>query len=168
MWHIRVLCTVAKFASIEGWIHTHGAPYNQRMRKQMIAPLSMNNESLGKLIRERATSMLEDELGYWKFQFGESLVLVVTDQSHNRMRVMTPVAKLDAIADDEWVVLMSANFDRALDARYCVNGGILWSAFIHPLQELQTDQLLDALNQVVTLAKNYGASYASSNLVYGG
>ncbi len=134
----------------------------------MIAPAYMDNERLGDLIRKRAQNLIEDQPGFWKFEYSEVLVFVVTDDSHNRMRVMSPVADMDSIPEEEWPVLMSANFDRALDARYCVNGETLWSAFIHPLEELGADQFLDALSQVVTLAKNYGTTYSSSDLVFGG
>lgn len=134
----------------------------------MIAPAYMDNERLGEMIRNRATKLHEDQPGFWKFEFDGGLVLVVTDETHNRMRIMSPVADVESIVDEEWQVLMSANFDRALDARYCVNGDTLWSAFIHPLEELSGDQFLNALSQVVTLAKNYGTSYTSSDLVFGG
>lgn len=134
----------------------------------MIAPAYMDNERLGELIRSRASKIHEDQAGYWKFEFAERLVLVVTDETHNRMRIMSPVDEVDSVSEQEWVVLMAANFDRALDARYCVNGETVWSAFIHPLQELGGDQFFDALSQVVTLAKNYGGSYSSSDLVFGG
>jgi len=35
---------------------------------------------------------------------------------------------------------MQANFDSALDARYAIAKGKLWSAFIHPLSELNEEQ----------------------------
>ena len=134
----------------------------------MIAPASMNNERLRELIQQHADTILDDELGFWKFEINEVLVLVVTDESHNRMRIMTPVVEIDSIENEQWKVLMSANFDRALDARYCVNGDTLWSAFIHPLGQLGASQFLNALKQVITLAKNYGTSYSSGDLVFGG
>ena len=45
---------------------------------------------------------------------------------------------------------------------------MLWSAFIHPLQQLGSAQFRDAVEQVVTLAKNYGTSFSSGNLAFGG
>ena len=134
----------------------------------MSATSEMDNEQLGKLIRNTATAIDEDQPGFWKFEFGGSMVLVITDESHNRMRIMTPVFDIDAISTDTFRVLLSANFDRALDARYCIKDNVLWSAFLHPLRELDDDQFLDALNQVVTLSKNYGTTYTSSDLVFGG
>lgn len=134
----------------------------------MIAPAGMDNHQLGILIREAATKMVEDQLGFWKFEVGDSLVFVITDQSHNRMRIMTPVAELDSLSSEQLQVLLAANFDRALDARYCGNDSVLWSAFLHPLAELRSHQFLDALSQVVTLSKNFGGSYTSSDIVFGG
>ncbi|MDB2686502.1 type III secretion system chaperone [Mariniblastus sp.] len=134
----------------------------------MIAPTTMNNQRLRELIRQKASTIHEDELGFWKFEFDEMLVLVITDESHNRMRIISPVLELDSMPDEQWKVLMSANFDRALDARYCVNGDMLWSAFIHPLEQLTSGQFLNGLQQVVTLAKNYGTSYSSGEVVFNG
>ena len=81
---------------------------------------------------------------------------------------MSPIVDIASISQDEWLVLMSANFDRALDARFCVNDNVLWSAFIHPLQELEPQQFLNALDQVITLAGNYGSTYSSTDIVFGG
>jgi len=134
----------------------------------MIAPAGMNNERLALLIRKTATSVIEDQPGFWKFEAKEKLVFVITDQSHNRMRIMTPIIELESISAEEPQVLLAANFDRALDARYCSNENYLWSAFLHPLRELEDQQFLDALDQVITLSKNFGSSYTSSDLVFGG
>ena len=85
----------------------------------MIAPAGMDNHQLGILIRETATKMVEDNLGFWKFEVSDSLVFVITDESHNRMRIMTPVAELASLSTEQIHTLLAANFDRALDARYC-------------------------------------------------
>jgi len=134
----------------------------------MIAPAGMDNLQLRTLIRETSTEILEDQLGFWKFEVHDSLVFVLTDETHNRMRIMTPVAELDALPTEQIKVVLSANFDRALDARYCANDGVLWSAYLHPLSELYSHQFLDALDQVVTLSKTFGESYTSSDIVFGG
>ena len=134
----------------------------------MIATPFMSNERLKVLIEKTASEILENQLGFWKFKIGEALVFVITDESHNRMRIMSPNVDIASISQDEWLVLMSANFDRALDARFCVNDNVLWSAFIHPLQELEPQQFLNALDQVITLAGNYGTTYSSTDIVFGG
>ena len=62
---------------------------------------------------------------------------------------------------------MEANFDRALDTRYALSGDHLWSAFIHPLDELRETQFVDGMNQVATLAANYGTTFTSTDLLFG-
>jgi len=134
----------------------------------MIALSQMDNHRLQSLIQGAATEILEDQLGFWKFEFADRLIFVFTDESHNRMRIMSPIVEAATIPEEEWPVLMAANFDRALDARYCVSNEMLWSAFIHPLKALRDSQFLDGLNQTATLAKNYGRTYTSSDIVFGG
>ena len=72
------------------------------------------------------------------------------------------------LTDDEARLLLAANFDRALDARYAVARGYVWSVFIHPLSLLTDAQFIDGVSQVVTLADTYGTSYTSTDLVFQG
>jgi len=115
----------------------------------------MNNQRIGQIVKEYAGEIDEAELGYWKF-------------SYQDMRVISPVAQTSELDDELIRECMKANFDRALDARYAISGEYLWSAFIHPLTELKDTQLIDALDQVATLAKNFGSSFTSSELLFGG
>ena len=126
----------------------------------------MNNVRLDSLIRELA-QVDEGRPGYWQFEYRGRGVMVLTDESHNRMRIITPVAEVADLSEEIWLIALSANFDRALDARYAVNGDYLWSAFIHPLSQLSDQQFRDGLDQVVTLADNFGTSFAGSDLVFG-
>ena len=134
----------------------------------MFAPAGMNNKQLGVLIRKAVTQVHEDQLGFWKFEVEDSIAFVITDESHNRMRIMSPVIELTSVPSDTLQILLEANYDRALDARYCINNEVIWSAFLHPLAELNDRQFLNALDQVVTLKNNFGSSYTSSGLVFGG
>lgn len=134
----------------------------------MIAPAGMNNEQLGRLIKKVAKVIIEDQSGFWKFELADTLVFVMTDESHNRMRIMTPISDLDTLTTEEMQTILGANYDRALDARYCTNDNVVWSAFLHPLRELREHQFMDALSQVISLSKNFGTTYSSSDLVFGG
>ena len=127
---------------------------------------AMNNARLDSLIRERV-EMQEGLPGYWRFEFRDHVVIVMTDETHNRMRIITPVVEVTEIDESIWLLALSANFDRALDARYAINGDYLWSAFIHPLSQLTDDQFADALDQVVNLAENFGTSFSSTDVVFG-
>lgn len=96
-------------------------------------------------------------------------MLVMTDERANRMRIMMPIQAFDpGKAEDLKTALIAlhANYDRALDARYAVSDGILWSAFIHPLGSLTEADLASAIEQVRTLRKNTGTSYSSGALQF--
>ena len=95
-------------------------------------------------------------------------VLVVTDITNDRMRVMTPIRDYAEISPDEMTRMMQANFDTALDARYAIAQGMLWSVFIHPLAPLQKNQLISAIGQVVNLSTTYGSVYSGGALSFGG
>ena len=127
----------------------------------------MTNARLDELVRE-LSGEVQGQLGYWQMKVAGRDVLVVTDETHNRMRIMTPVAADGGLESEELHRLLSANFDRALDAKYAISNGTLWSVFTHPLAELTDEQFIGCVGQVVTLADNFGKSYSSSGLFFGG
>ncbi|MEQ8903272.1 MAG: hypothetical protein RID11_05865 [Roseovarius sp.] len=104
----------------------------------------------------------------WQLTINEVQVLIVTDETADRMRAITPVAKSDEVSSEDMQRILQANFDTALDARYALAKDILWSAFIHPLTPLEKDQLISGLGQVVNLAQSYGTLYSGGALQYGG
>jgi len=63
-------------------------------------------------------------------------------------------------------VLLQANYDRALDARYAMRNKELWAVVVHPLATLATDDLPSLFDQVVTLVKNTGTTFSSTELVF--
>lgn len=95
-------------------------------------------------------------------------VTVVVDPRANRMRILVPISSIQDLSEADLMRLLQANFDTALDARYAVANGRLWSTFIHPLAELDTDQLISGLAQTVTLAQTYGDTYTSGAIMFGG
>jgi hypothetical protein len=84
------------------------------------------------------------------------------------MRVMSPVGEMRELDAEFLSLLLQANFDRALDARYALRGRELWSVFVHPLSTVASDDLGLIIDQVVALVKNTGSTYASTDLVFGG
>lgn len=132
----------------------------------MIAPAAMDNERLDELLREM-TEIVEGEQGFWQVCYHNRTVMVITDETHDRMRIITPVAEASEVDESVAQLLLAANFDRALDARYALTDDVLWAAFIHPLSLLTDDFFRSAMRQVVTLAENYGTSYSSGELKFG-
>ena len=127
----------------------------------------MNNRLLDELIREVGDNV-DGQPGYWQFEFIGRQLVCITDEHFNRMRVMTPVANEESLSDATVRKILAANFDRALDAKYATSQDLLWAIFMHPLRELTPRQISDAFQQVQTLADNFGTSYSSCGLYFGG
>jgi len=104
----------------------------------------------------------------WQLSLEERMMLVVTDTSAGRMRIITPIAPADQLPEGAMERLMQANFDTALDARYAVGQGLVWGAFIHPLDTLTTRDFASGLLQTHTLAETFGTTFSSGALNYGG
>ncbi len=127
----------------------------------------MDITQLDALLHENADLMHQAQPGSWQFDYFGRTLIVLSDERANRMRIITPVAEIADMSPEDVSTCLSANFDRALDARYAASGEYLWSAFIHPLAELVDTQLVDALMQVATLAVTYGTTFSSSGLTFG-
>lgn len=97
----------------------------------------------------------------FQFTIDDIPVLIVADPVANRMRAMVPIRSAEGLTAQELQRVMQANFDSALDARYAIANGRLWGTFIHPLRELQRDQLISGIAQTVNVAKTYGTLYSS-------
>lgn len=93
---------------------------------------------------------------------------VVTDPEADRMRIFTMVTPEAAIGPDLLTRLLQANFDTALDARYALAQGFLWSVYIHPLSPLTEDQIVSGISQTVTLVKTFGSTFTSGVFSFGG
>lgn len=133
----------------------------------MIAPvIRMDSRRVHELLAEAAT-IVETGRGFWGLRCGEHAVYVLTDEAHNRMRIMSPVAVEEDLDEAEMRLLLEANFDRTLDARFALADEIVWSLFVHPLDTLSEVQLLEGLGQVVQLAENFGTTYTSTDLLFG-
>jgi len=127
----------------------------------------MTNARLGEII-SRIDSNAKGESGFWSFTVEGVSVQVITDERANRMRIIVPIAKTQDLSQDELYRLMQANFDSTLDARYAIANEILWSAYIHPLEQLNDEGFLVGLGQAVNVALTYGTTYSSGLLNFEG
>lgn len=105
--------------------------------------------------------------GRWEMVRDGVPVMVLTDESHNRMRVIAPASELKPVDQQILMRMMEANFATALDARYAIFKGMVWAAFIHPLDSLRERDLISGLQQVITLVKTTGTTFSSSELQFG-
>lgn len=121
---------------------------------------------MGKIFSE-TVDRVDGEVGAWQLLYKERILLVLTDEANNRMRIFTPIVEEAEINTSEMRNMLRANFHSALDAKYSIYNGLVISVFTHPLKELTEPQLLDALSQVVNLANTFGTSYSSTELIFG-
>lgn len=128
---------------------------------------AMDVERLDRLIR-RVDEHAQREGHSWQLRIDGTRAQVIADPAHDRMRVVVPVAEADKLPPATLHRLLQANFDTALDARYGIARGLLWATYIHPLGPLTAEQFLSGLAQTVSLARNYGSSYSSGALSFGG
>ena len=126
---------------------------------------TMTTAAISKLIESYLTD-LEGHPGFWRGVREEVPVYVFSDDQNDRMRLMAPIGELRELDPQILQVLLQANYDRALDAKYALRGLEVWAVSVHPLATLAPDDFASFLEQVVKLVKNTGTTYASSDLVF--
>jgi len=125
----------------------------------------MTNIVLGTIFKNTA-KLIHDQLGNWEFEIDTTRFICLTDEYHNRMRIISPITESANVTQDQMLKCMEANFHTALDVKYAISNGILWAAFIHPLKELTQKQVIDAVGQVFSASKTFGSTYTSGNLFF--
>lgn len=128
---------------------------------------SMTQDEMEKIVIDNV-ELIEQKKGYVVFKYKKVKMALISDVKHDRMRIIAPITDYSELTAEQKDIIMESNFHRALDARYAVGNGVLYSAFIHPISPLTRKELVGALNQVSTLALTYGSSYSSGSLSFGG
>lgn len=103
-----------------------------------------------------------------QFTFNGVPIICISDTNADRMRLISPIANLDQLEDEHVYSAMAANFHTALDARYAISDGMMFSLFIHPMSPLSDDELRSAISQVAETHMTFGTSYSSGELVFPG
>lgn len=111
---------------------------------------------------------IQADTNRWQFYINDVVILSLTDEGNNRMRIISPIAKTESLNKKLLEDCLTANFHTALDVKYAISDGILWSVFIHPLKDLSITQVKDAVSQVYYANINFGSSFASTSLVFPG
>ena len=121
-----------------------------------------------KLVLAKEAVIVQESGNAVEYELNGLKIYLITDEEANRMRLMAGIVETEKLSKEDLDILMEANYDRALDAKYAISDKILWSVYVHPLRELHEKQVVDALYQVFALVKNYGTSYASTDMIFGG
>lgn len=112
--------------------------------------------------------VISQKRGYLVFRYKKIRMLLISDVKHDRMRIIAPITEYPALTTKIKDAAMESNFHLALDARYGVSKGVLYSAYIHPMSPLTKQQVVNALDQVSNLARTFGSTYSSGSLTFGG
>lgn len=128
-----------------------------------IGKAPMTEEKMHALVANNA-QVLEKQEGYMLFKHRGVKMALLSDEEHNRMRIISPITKYSVLAPSIKDSLMHSNFHLALDARYAVSEDTLYAAFIHPLSSLTPEELESALKQVANLKSSFGKTYSSGQL----
>jgi len=123
----------------------------------------MNNQELDLIIRQTC-NFIDGGQGHWKFDIDGVGFICMTDEHYNRMRIISPIVLVKNTDQQTIMKCMEANFHTALDAKYAISDGVIWSAFIHPLKQLTEGQVIDAISQVHSCAKTFGKTFSSGDL----
>lgn len=126
----------------------------------------MTEKELDSIIRRNARGVSQSD-GYWKFDVTGVGMACIIDTSHDRMRIIAPIARVPDITSKQKDSMLEANFHSALDVRYATSDGIVYAAFIHPLSPLQESEAVSVIEQVAAAAHTFGTSYSSGDLIFG-
>ncbi len=105
--HTAELIVALMLTSRAGLAHEHTSA----------SPEPMTNARLAAIL-ERVAPQVQGQAGQWRITRDGIPVMILTDESHNRMRVIAPIAKRDQVSDAILERMLEANFATALDARY--------------------------------------------------
>jgi len=127
----------------------------------------MNNERLETLLTKQVDS-IEGSAGRWQLSFNELPMIVLTDETNDRMRIMAPIIEVSRLDKDLLLDCLTANYHSALDVKYAIANDLLWSVYIHPLSPLTEKELSSAVEQVFLAAATFGTTFSSTPLLFGG
>ena len=128
---------------------------------------NMTNDHLEEVMTEVVDS-INGYTGYWELRHRGKQLLCVTDETHNRMRIISPIIQAENLDQELLLDLLTANFHSALDVKYALSRGVTRSVYIHPLKELSDNEVVSALEQVVNASVNFGTTFSSTEMVFAG
>ena len=127
---------------------------------------TMSQERMEAII-EGSSGEFTGPAGAVRFRFEGVEMACISDARHDRMRIVAPVTSRDELSIQELEIMLIANYHTSLDARYAISEGVVYAVYLHPLSSLSEAELRAALRQVASLARTFGSSYSSGELVFG-
>lgn len=127
----------------------------------------MNNDRLEELLGQQVDSLIGTP-GRWQATYEELPIMIVTDETNDRMRIVAPIVEVDKLDKEVLLDCLAANFHSVLDVKYAISNDIMWCVYIHPLSPLTAEELKSAIEQVYYGAITFGTTYTSTQLLFGG
>ena len=127
----------------------------------------MNNAQLEKILTSQ-TDSIQGSNGRWQLLLDEMPMIVLTDETNDRMRIIAPIIEASKLDEDLLLDCLTANFHSALDVKYAISEGLLWSVYVHPLSPLTEMEIESAVKQVYAAALTFGTTFSSTPLLFGG
>jgi hypothetical protein len=154
LWLLTLLVVASPWADAEDKSEKASSePMNQGLMQEIVK--AMAEESNG-------------EGGFLEFLYQGSVMYLISDARADRMRIISPIAEYADLPKEYIDNAMVSNFHSALDARYAVSDGVLYSVYVHPMSKLDKEQLQLAVYQVFSLKMTFGTEYSSGLMNYGG
>lgn len=125
----------------------------------------MTNKQLTRIFQD-FTGTVKGGVGHWILLVKEVEISCITDEMHNRMRLISPITSITKMTGTQLKKCMEANFHTAVDVRYGFSEGQLFGAYIHPFKQLTESQFKDGLRQLFSIVKTYGTTYSSGELKF--
>ena len=133
-----------------------------------VASAAMSQQLLNDLIKHHCNDV-KFTGNIAEFNFNDITMLLVSDVSADRMRIISPIAHVSDVEPQMVIQAMAANFHSVLDARYALgDDGTIYAAFLHPLSPLTEQQLLSALHQVASAQETFGSTFTGGDMVFPG
>ncbi|HIF94535.1 MAG: hypothetical protein ABGX04_14970 [Myxococcales bacterium] len=88
-------------------------------------------------------------------------LFLLSDEENDRMKLIAQIASASNFEGSVFGLLIQANFDRTLDARYAISDGVIFAVFQHPISSLTPGLIRSAVSQVLNLAENFNSTYAA-------
>jgi len=107
---------------------------------------------------------LEQENVNWQFEVDSVKFICSSNTTLDRLRIVSPIIATASTAPGEMKRCLEANFLTAVDTRYAISEGYVWSVFSNPLKELSEERVIDAISQVYSGVKTFGTHYSCSLL----
>ena len=142
-------------------------PDGKPLPSQISREGDMTLDKMRTLIKRLDEDAVEARPGTFLFLVNDYEVSIFSSVPANRMRVMVRIRDADKLEKKDLLRILQANLDAALDARYAIGRGSLWSVFIHPLSNLHPKQFLEGVGATVNLAATYGSTFTSGQVVFG-